>query len=142
VYLGLIWDFDHRTVALSEPKREKYLTKIREFLCAHSNSRVRKKLAMSILGTLSHVTVVHQDGRSYLSALSAFISSFTSEYKPRYPPSAVFKDLNWWATKLSHPHLTRSLSPHGETQNLGIYVDASKTWGIEIFIGDQWDAWQ
>ena len=142
VYLGLIWDFDHHTFALSEPKREKYLTKICEFLCAHSTSRVRKKLAMSILGTLSHVTIVHQDGRSYLSALSTFISSFTSEFKPRYPSSAVFKDLEWWVNKLSVPNLTRPLSPHGQTQDLGIYVDASKSWGIGIVIRDQWEAWQ
>jgi hypothetical protein len=97
---------------------------------------------MSILGTLSHVTVVHQDGCSYLSALSAFISTFTSEHKPRYPRSAVLKDLEWWVDKLSQVGVTRSLSSRGATLDLGIWVNASKTWGIGIVIDGLWDAWR
>jgi len=142
IYLGLVWDFDCHTVALAEPKRLKYLSKVVDFIRVYSNSRVPKKVAMSILGTLSHVTVVHQEGRSYLSALSAFISTFTSEHKPRYPRSAVLKDLEWWAVKLSQPGVTRALASRGEVLDLGIWVDASKTWGIGIVIGDRWDAWQ
>jgi hypothetical protein len=85
VYLGLVWNFDKRTVALAEPKCVKYLSKVNDFLSSHWSSRVQKKLAMSPLSTLSHVTVVHQDSRSYLSALSAFISTFTNENQPCYP---------------------------------------------------------
>ena len=141
VYLGLVWDFEKRTVALAEPKRIKYLTKVNDFLQTHSSTRVEKKLAMSILGTLSHVTIVHQDGRSYLSALSAFISTFANEHKPRYPRSSVIKDLEWWAKKLTQMNFARPLSPRGATQDLGIWVDASSTWGIGIIIGNEWDAW-
>jgi hypothetical protein len=61
VYLRLVWDFNKHTVALVETKCIKYLTKINNFLRTHSSTRVEKKLAMSILGTLSHVTIVHQD---------------------------------------------------------------------------------
>jgi hypothetical protein len=103
---------------------------------------VEKKLAMSLLGTLSHITVVHQDGRSYLSALSAFISTFTNEHQPRYPRTSVIKDLEWWLNKLTEMNFARPLTPRGETQDLGIWVDASKSWGIGIIIGDEWDAWQ
>ena len=142
VYLGLVWNFDQRTVALAETKRVKYLCKVNNFLTNHSSSRVEKKLAMSLLGTLSHITVVHQDGRSYLSALSAFISTFTNEHKPRYPRTSVIKDLEWWSIKLTETNFARSLTPRGETQDLGIWVDASKSWGIGIIIGDEWDAWQ
>jgi hypothetical protein len=140
VYLGLVWDFDKRTVALDEPKRVKYLTKVNDFLVHHLSSRVEKKLAMSLLGTLSHVTVVHQDGRSYLSTLSAFISTFTNEHKPRYPRTSVIKDLQWWSSKLSETGF--AITPHRETQDLSIWVDASKSWGIGIVIGDEWDTWK
>ena len=82
-YLGLVLDFENRTVALAEHKHEKYLAKLTEFLCLNSSSRILKKDALHLLRTLSHVTIVHQDGRNYLSALSSFISSFTSDHKPR-----------------------------------------------------------
>ena len=32
IYLSLVWDFENLTVALAEPKREKYLTKLNNFL--------------------------------------------------------------------------------------------------------------
>ena len=38
VYLGLVWDFDKCTVALDEPKRVKYLTKVNDFLVHHLSS--------------------------------------------------------------------------------------------------------
>jgi hypothetical protein len=142
VYLGLVWDFGNRTVALAEPKREKYLNKLNNFLLLNSSSRILKKDALSLLGTLSHVTIVHQDGRSYLSALSSFIATFTNDHKPRYPRISVIKDLEWWVTKLTHSGFTRHLSHRGTTQDLGIWVDASKSWGIGIIIGDEWDAWE
>jgi hypothetical protein len=142
VYLGLVWDFESRTVALADHKREKYLTKLVNFLHLNSSRRILKKDALSLLGTLSHVTVVHQDGRSYLSSLSSFISTFTNDFKPRYPRLSVIKDLEWWVLTLSHAGFTRALSHRGATQDLGIWVDASKSWGIGIIIGDEWDAWK
>jgi len=142
VYLGLVWNFDNHTVSLAEPKRLKYLAKVSDFLHDHSASRIFKKHAMSLLGTLSHVTIVHQDGRSYLSALSAFISTFLSEHIPRYPRSAVLKDLEWWVFKLSQRGVSRSLEHHNDARDMDISVDASRSWGIGIVIDDQWDAWR
>jgi len=54
----------------------------------------------------------------------------------------VIKDLKWWSIKLTETNFAQPLAPHGETQDLGIWVDASKSWGIGIIIGDKWDAWQ
>lgn len=142
VYLGLVWDFENRTVALAEHKREKYLNKLNNFLLLNSSSRILKKDALSLLGTLSHVSIVHQDGRSYLSTLSSFIATFTNDHKPRYPRISVIKDLEWWVTKLTHSGFARHLSHRGVTQDLGIWVDASKSWGIGIIIGNEWDAWE
>jgi len=128
-------------MALSEPKCIKYLTKVNDFLQTHSSTHIEKKLAMSILGTLSHVTVIHQDSQSYLSMLSAFILTFTNEHKPHYPQSSVIKDLERWSKKLTQTNFARPLSPQGVTQDLSIWVDALSTWGIGIIIGNEWDAW-
>jgi hypothetical protein len=38
VYLGLVWDFNNHTVALTEPKCIKYLSKVNNFLLSHSSS--------------------------------------------------------------------------------------------------------
>ena len=73
------------SISLAKPKWLKYLTKISDFLHDHSSSWVFKKCALSILGTLSHITIVHQDGCSYLSALTAFISTFGNIHIPQYP---------------------------------------------------------
>jgi hypothetical protein len=88
VYLSRVWDFENCTVALVEPKHEKYLNKLNNFLLLNLSSRVLKKDVLSLLGTLSHVTIVHQDRRSYgsyLSTLSSFIATFTNDHKPHYP---------------------------------------------------------
>jgi hypothetical protein len=54
----------------------------------------------------------------------------------------VIKDLKWWSIKLTETNFAQPLAPREETQDLGIWVDASKSWGIGIIIGDKWDAWQ
>ena len=48
--------------------------------------------------------------------------------------------LNWWHSRLSDPHAFRQLRPLAELRNLGIFVDASTSWGIGIIIKDLWYA--
>jgi hypothetical protein len=141
VYLGLVWNFENHSVSLAEPKQLKYLTKVSNFLHDHSSSRIFKKRALSILGTLSHITIVHQDGCSYLSALTTFISTFTSVHIPQYLKSAVLKDLEWWVSKLSQPCVSHSPVHREDIRDLGISIDVSTSWGIGVVIDTQWDAW-
>ena len=47
-----------------------------------------------------------------------------------YPPPAVLSDLLFWLTALQCDDVSRMLSPRSEVQDLGIYVDASTSWGI------------
>ena len=54
----------------------------------------------------------------------------------------MITDLNWWLMKLSQPNVARTLHPHGPLQDLGLYVDASTSWGIGIVIGDEWAAFR
>lgn len=97
----------------------------------------------SIHGSLCHVAFVYLDGRSHLPSLSNFAASFKNdEYVMRYPPPAVLSDLLFWLTALQCDDVSRMLSPRGEVQDLGIYVDASTSWGIGIVIGKSWAAFQ
>jgi hypothetical protein len=142
-YLGFIWNLTDRTVDLQEVKRVKYQSKIDSFLALmDSCQRVGQKLVESINGTLSHICFVFPRGKSFLPNLSHFASSFESRHRPRFAPPSVRSDMRWWSTLLASPAAPRSLLPKGDVQDLGIWCDASTSWGIGICIGGQWDAWR
>jgi hypothetical protein len=73
VYLGFLWDLRHRSVSLPEAKRIKYLGKVSLFLSAASRGKVFLQDALSLNGTLSHITFVFPLGRAYLANLCTFI---------------------------------------------------------------------
>jgi len=60
------------------------------FLQDHSSSHIFKKCAMSLLRKLSHVTIIYQDGHSYLNSLTTFISTFTNDFVPRYCTISIY----------------------------------------------------
>lgn len=142
IYLGLLWDLISHTVTLPNEKREKYLRKLTSLL-SHlaAGGRISLKDAMSINGTLSHVTFVIPRGRSYLGNLSTFISSFPSRFSSRYPPPSVVSDLKWWFNTLSSPPIPRDLVPRGSPQDLNLWVDASTDWGIGLTLSEKWNTW-
>ncbi|OBZ72642.1 hypothetical protein A0H81_07918 [Grifola frondosa] len=142
IYLGFLWDVWNRTVSLPETKRQKYLTKLTLFLDHIARERTSQKDAMSINGTLSHITFVYPQGRSYLTNLCAFIAAFPNKHATRYPPRSVISDLKWWQNTLNLPGVTRSLTPRGELKDLGIWVDASTNWGIGVIVSERWAAWR
>jgi hypothetical protein len=81
IYLGFLWNLTDRSVTLPEAKRLKYLKKVSDALLAldRSSGRPGKMSfleAMSINGTLSHVSFVIPHGRSYLANLCHFIAGF------------------------------------------------------------------
>lgn len=142
IYLGLLWDLVSHTVTLPNEKREKYLHKLADVLSRlASGERISLKEAMSMNGTLSHVTFVIPRGRSYLGNLSSFISSFPSRFSSRHPPPSVVSDLKWWFNVLSSPPVPRNLVPKGSPHDPDLWVDASTDWGIGLTMGGKWNAW-
>lgn len=145
IYLGFLWNLINHTVELPDEKREKYLRKIVSVLeIIGQGGRLTCKQAMSINGTLSHVSFVIPRGRTYLSNLSSFISQFgssSSKFAARHPPKSVVTDLQWWFETLSQPSPARDLTPRGSTQDLDLWVDASTDWGIGLLLGSRWNAW-
>lgn len=141
-YLGFAWDLERQSVALPEAKRLKYLAKAEGFLDRIASGPVLMKDAMAVNGTLSHVAFVYPHGRAYLTNLSRFISTFHSEFAPRRPPPSVTFDLRWWISTLSVRGVARTLTPRGRPRDLGIWVDASTSWGVGIIIDGRWAGWR
>ena len=141
-YVGFDWDLISKTVSLSPSKREKHLAKVLLTLQNSPSSRqFLKKDIQSLLGSLSHVTFVYSRGRAYLNNIIWWLTTFTSDFAPRFPPPSVLSDLTWWSTQLSHPSLIRSLVPRPPISDFNIWVDASTDWGIGLLFNNTWDAW-
>lgn len=147
-YLGFLWNLVNHTVELPDSKREKYIKKLSSVVShIEGGGRLSCKDAMSINGTLSHVSFVIPHGRAYLANLSSFIAQFNAypkshaRFVARHPPSSVKNDLRWWLNTLSQEHPPRCLKPRGTTQDVDLWVDASTEWGIGIVLGNSWNAW-
>lgn len=54
----------------------------------------------------------------------------------------MVSDLRWWFNTLSSPSIARPLHPRGPLRDLGLYVDASTSWGIGIVIGGLWASFE
>ena len=142
-FISFLWDIPQKLVSLPEIKRQKFHEWVRRFLASFGNQPCTMRDVEKIHGSLCHVAFVHLDGRSQLPSLSNFAASFHGdEFITRRPSCSMITDLSWWLKKLSQPHVARSLRPYGPLQDLGIYVDASTSWGIGIIIGDEWAAFR
>ncbi|GLB44000.1 hypothetical protein LshimejAT787_1501840 [Lyophyllum shimeji] len=143
IYLGFLWDLRLRTVSLPENKRLKFKAKVDGFLAAFSAARAPRKAAMSLHGSLHHISFVYPHGRSRLPNLSAFLASFGDKpFAPRYPSRSLITDLRWWSSILAEPSDPRRLRPRAPPLDLGVWVDASTCWGVGIIINNRWAAWR
>lgn len=143
VYVGFLWSYRDKTVALPERKREKYLEKTRTFLDAARARRVVLRDVYSIIGTLSHIAFVFREGRAFLPALSKCAADYRGNlWQERWLSHRALSDLAWWADILAQPRPGRSLKPKGPPVDLGVWVDASEAWGIGVFFDGKWDAWR
>ena len=96
-----------------------------------------------IHGSLCYISFIYRAGRSRLPSLSNFAASFHGDkFTHRYPPRSLFTDLRWWKKELELTNFRRQLVPRGDPLDLGIYVDASTSWGIGIIVAGKWLALQ
>jgi hypothetical protein len=142
-FIGFRWDIPAKLVSLPEEKRLKFRERVRRFLDNFQRRPCHLLDVEKIHGSLCHVAFVYMDGRSRLPSLSNFASSFhNNEVISRYPPHSMMSDLAWWFQKLNVAGICRTLQPRGPLQDLGLYVDASTSWGIGIVIGSSWASFQ
>jgi hypothetical protein len=91
-----------------------------------------------IHGSLCHVAFVYAQGRSRLSNFAA--SFYDNDFYCQYPPHSMMSDLRWWLTTLNQPDFYRELHIRSPIQDMGLFVDASTSWGIGIIVGGEWTA--
>ena len=54
----------------------------------------------------------------------------------------MISDLRWWLNALIIPGFHRILLPRGPPLDMGLFVDASTSWGIGIVVGGRWAAFR
>jgi hypothetical protein len=128
---------------LNTEKRLKFHNRVWVFLDSFDGHCCLLWDVEKIHGSLCHVAFVYTEGRSRLPSLSNFAASFKGdELTKRYPTRSTITDLKRWLMELGKPVRYRELRPRGEIQDLGIYVDASTSWGIGIIIRNRWAAFK
>ncbi|KAJ2911307.1 hypothetical protein MD484_g9107, partial [Candolleomyces efflorescens] len=143
VYIGFEWDISAKTVRLPLEKRLKFLDRVRRFLFAFKGKRCTLHDIEKIHGSLCHVAFVYVDGRSHLPSLSNFGAKFGGNRATyRFLPNSALNDLIWWEQRLEDPSVTRSIRNLGPPRDIGLYIDASTSWGIGIVAGDRWAAFR
>ena len=142
-FIGFRWDLPNRHVSLPEDKRLKFHNRVRIFLDCFTGHPCSLLDIQKIHGSLCHVAFVYTLGRSRLPSLSNFIASFTgNEFTRRYPPKSMITDLKWWLQVLDTSGFHRDLLPRTPCQDMGIFVDASTSWGIGIVVAGRWAAFK
>jgi hypothetical protein len=142
-FIGFRWDLPDRHVSLPEEKRLKFHNRVRIFLDCFSDHQCSLLDIQKIHGSLCHVAFVYSQGRSRLPSLSNFIASFMgNEFARRYAPKSMITDLKWWLQTLNVSGFHRKLLPRGPCQDMGLFVDASTSWGIGIIIAGRWAAFR
>ncbi|PPQ81779.1 hypothetical protein CVT24_005332 [Panaeolus cyanescens] len=100
-YLGFDWNISEQTVQLPSEKKLKYLEKLRYWATTPS---FNLREAENLLGTLLHCSLAITKGRSYLTTLIQFITSFngaSSIHIRKRPSKALLADIAWWSHTLS-----------------------------------------
>jgi len=142
-FIGFLWDIPQKLVSLPEGKRNKFHQRVLQFLIDFDGRPCHLHDVEKIHGSLCHIAFVYIDGRSHLPSFSNFASTFhNNEFLTKYPPHSLITDLKWWLVKLSLHGISQSLHPLGPLSDLGLYVDASTSWGIGIIISGEWAAFQ
>jgi len=139
-YVGFNWNLPLWTVSLPEDKHLRLLNKVHSIFFNPSSCLNMKDIA-SIHGSLQHVTLVYQQGRSHLASLANFLSKFPNPHVLHHVPTTIAKDLKWWSCTLSIPHGSRCLKPL-PLLPLNIWVDTSISIGIGMLIDCHWAAWR
>jgi hypothetical protein len=138
-YVGFDWDLAVRSVALPEWKRIKYTKQVTLFF---ASLKSMLDACRKLLGTLQHITFVFTLGRSFLPALTRYITSFNNHrFATRSIPRDVRRDMEWWKHALSNKSLSRSILPRTSMDH-DIWVDASTSWGVGLLVKGKWAAWK
>lgn len=141
-FIGFFWDIDEKKVSLPEKKRLKFERRVADFRAmVEGRGTCTRKDLERIHGSLCHVAFVVFTGRSYLPSLTNLMSDFSSRSRHSarlHATTAVQQSLSWWLSALSTTCKPRSIKNRGPPSDMGLFVDASTSFGIGVFIGGRW----
>lgn len=141
-YLGFLWDFNNRSVTLTEAKQQKFLQRLLPWLTAQ---KMDIRNAQKLHGLLNHCCFVLPLGRSKLHYLNLFIAHLSRAKSPFVKwtiPRTLCAKLHWWKAILSGTPISRSVQLPPDISSAQVFVDASTSWGIGVLIDSKWAAWQ
>jgi hypothetical protein len=142
-FISFHWDIPNRCVSLPEEKWLKFLNRVCVFTDRFDGHPCSLLDVEKIHGSLCHIAFVYAQGWPHLPSLSNFASSFhDNDYSRHYPPHLMLLDLWWWLCSLDEPDFFCKSFIHGPIQDLGLFVNASTSWGIGIVVGGEWAAFK
>jgi hypothetical protein len=129
-------------VELPEKKKLKYLDRLAPW--THRSNHSLKETE-SLIGTLNHVCLVVPEGRSHLVSLYKFRGGFQAHQprEMRHKLSAgAAEDTDWWRNRLRESFVGMKIVRPPSPLDIGVFVDASTSWGIGLVLNGKWLAWQ
>ena len=144
VYIGFLWNLANHTISLPLEECLKFAEHVCLFILLYKCKKCPLHEVDKIHGSLCHIAFIYIESHSHLPSLSNFAASFKGdEHILHFTPRSMISDLKWWFDAIAdRPAFVHSLLPIGPLQDLGIYMDASTFWGIEILIAGQWAAFR
>jgi hypothetical protein len=141
-YIGFFWDLSAKLVELPLKKKLKYLERLAPWT---QKSLHTVKDIETLIGTLNHVCLVVPEGRSHMVSLYKFRGGFkanhSSEAKHKLSQGAG-DDTEWWRRRLQEPFVGMKIVRPPSPLDVGVFVDASTSWGIGLVLDGKWLAWQ
>jgi hypothetical protein len=138
-YIGLKWDLESLTVALSAEKRQKYSCAIEAW---HLRPKHDLLDVQKLYGKLLHACLVMPAGRAYLTSLESMLGlGGPHPFTLFSPVKGIQGDLAWWSFKLKGS-LSRPIPSPSIPHDIQAYSDASSGVGIAITIQGRWRAWR
>ncbi|QRV84674.1 hypothetical protein RhiJN_26739 [Ceratobasidium sp. AG-Ba] len=142
-YLGFDWDIPARAVSIPPEKRQKFATKIKNWL---SLKKVSLKSTQSILGSLIHCTLVVNEGRSRISGIARLTAAFSHHHRDRFitktPTTRAIEDAKWWLNQLEHGECRTLIRPPPPRSQIECFMDASTSFGVGIVINNKYASWR
>ena len=142
-FIGFRWDLPKRQISLPEEKRLKFHNRVRIFLaCFTGHPCSLLDIQKNPWFPLSHCIRL-LPGPFAPTFIVKFISTFLgNEFTHCYPPKSMITDLKWWLHALDNPGFFHELLPRGPPQDMGLFVDASTSWGLGIIVAGRWAAFR
>jgi hypothetical protein len=75
-YIGFDWNFNLKTVTLPEEKRVKFKNQTESWIASALSIGVNAIDTECLLGSLDHVSAIHEIGHSFLPSSHSFLTSF------------------------------------------------------------------